>query len=118
MDLLHYLAIWPGMPPRELCADANLYEALRTGLASYAAQYVSAEYRTRCLGTPNVTASFAFNYKSDINYVNQYLKVYRKCTVTMKADIYNKYARLGLFDCAHTIGRLRRLFSSLFLLMT
>ena len=104
-DLLHSLVIWPGMPPREVCADEQTYAALRTGLSVYASQYVSAEFRTRCLSIPNHTAALTFNYKSDINYINQYLHVYRKCTVRMRADLYNKYAMLGLFDPKHVIGK-------------
>ncbi|KAI0324990.1 hypothetical protein GY45DRAFT_1375105 [Cubamyces sp. BRFM 1775] len=103
-DLLHSLVIWPGMPPREVCADEQMYAALRAGLSVYASQYVSAEFRTRCLSIPNHTAALTFNYKSDINYINQYLHVYRKCTVRMRADLYNKYAMVGLFDTKHVIG--------------
>ena len=49
MDLLHNMAIWPGMPPRDLCSDAEMYGTLRACLSAYASQYVSREYRTRCL---------------------------------------------------------------------
>ena len=105
MDLLHTLTIWPGMPSRELCADEDLYARLRAGLHEYASQYVSAEFQTRCLLVPNQSAALAYNYKSDINYINQYVAVYRKCNVDVNAELYNRYAMLGMFDPQHVIGQ-------------
>ena len=104
MDLLYHLAIWPGMPPRELCADEDAYQRLRAGLSTYALQYSSARFRSRCLLVPNHGPPLAFNYTSDDNYTNQFLNVYRKCTVKMDAELFNYYAMLGLLDPAHIIG--------------
>ncbi|KAH9853346.1 hypothetical protein C2E23DRAFT_728878 [Lenzites betulinus] len=105
-DLLHSLALWPGMPLRQLCSDDTRYNEFKEALAVYAQQYVSDTYRTRCLSLPNRSTPLAFNYKSDTNYLNQYLKVYRKCEVQLSAETYNRYASLGMFNTAHTIGAL------------
>ncbi|EIW60877.1 uncharacterized protein TRAVEDRAFT_71124 [Trametes versicolor FP-101664 SS1] len=104
MDLLHRLGIWPGMPLFEFCSNDELYSLLRDILPVDASQYVSPTYRTRCLSLPNREAAFAFNYKSDINFVNQFLKVYRKCSVKMSREQYNMYVKNGLFNPSHTIG--------------
>ncbi|EIW53681.1 uncharacterized protein TRAVEDRAFT_174501 [Trametes versicolor FP-101664 SS1] len=104
MDLLHRLGIWPGMPLFEFCSNDELYSLLRKILPVDASQYVSSTYRTRCLSLPNREAAFAFNYKSDINFVNQFLKVYRKCSVKMSREQYNMYVKNGLFNPLHTIG--------------
>ncbi|CDO75084.1 hypothetical protein BN946_scf185010.g9 [Trametes cinnabarina] len=103
-DLLHSLAIWPSMPPAELCADDNLYSNFKQALSDYANQYISPTYRKRCLGTPNQNSPLVYNYKSDDNYLRQYLKVYRKSTVRMTAEEYNLFARSGLFNGSHIIG--------------
>ena len=104
MDLLYHLAIWPGMPARELCADDDTYGRFRSALHTYASQYTSAKFRLRCLLVPNHGPRLAFNYTSDDNYTNQFLNVYRKCTVMMDAALFNYYAMLGLFDPTHIIG--------------
>nr|VWP01029.1 Oligopeptide transporter OPT-like protein [Ganoderma boninense] len=104
-DLLHHLRLWPGMPILELCRSNVLFQRFEEALHVYATQFISQEYRSRCLSTPNADAAFAFNYKSDTNYVNQYVTVYRKCSVRLKRDQYNAFAKEGLFDSAHTLGR-------------
>ncbi|KAI0349946.1 hypothetical protein OH77DRAFT_1489972 [Trametes cingulata] len=104
-DLLHSLALWPGMSPYELCRDDELYAEFKLALSSYASQFVTKEYRTKCLSSPNRDAAFYYNYKSEKNYINSYCKVYRKVTVRMPADLYNKFAKRGLFNAAHMIGK-------------
>ncbi|KAM5531772.1 hypothetical protein V8D89_014542 [Ganoderma adspersum] len=102
-DLLHDLGIWPGMPVEEVCKNGMLFQSLKIRLHTYAIQFVSDLYRIRCLSVPNGPA-FAFNYKSDTNYINQFLTVYRKCSVRIRHDEYNFMVRQGLFNVDHTIG--------------
>ena len=104
-DLLHSLALWPAYPPALLCADDTLYEQFKTALNAYAAQYTSATFRSRCVSTPNQTSPLYYNYASDDNYLNMYLRVFRKCAVRMEREEYNRFARLGLFDPSHIIGK-------------
>ncbi len=103
-DLCHELVIHPSIPPAVLCADEEMYSTLRDGIPVYVSQYASAQYRTRCLSMPNLNSPLAYNYKSDTNYLHQYMKVYCKSSVRMTRDDHNKFARRGLFDPAHTIG--------------
>lgn len=107
-DLCHELAICPSIPPAVLCADKEMYATLRDGIPVYVSQFTSAKYRTQCLSMPNVNSPLAYNYKSATNYLNQYLKVYCKSSVRMARDQYNNFARRGLFDPAHTIGKFLR----------
>ncbi|KAI0640829.1 hypothetical protein C8Q79DRAFT_1039139 [Trametes meyenii] len=104
-DLLHSIGLWPGMPPATLCRNKPLYAEFKAALSSYASQYISKEYRERCLSIPNRHASLAYNHKSDANYINQFVQVYRKIRVRMPADLYNKFARKGLFNPEHIIGQ-------------
>ncbi|KAI0362331.1 hypothetical protein OH77DRAFT_1416577 [Trametes cingulata] len=104
-DLLHRLALWPGMPPEKLCRDEQLYQDFKKALAAYAAQFATPEYYSRCLGVPNRGAALAFNYKSDDNYIAKYVDVFRKALVRMDAALYNKYAMQGLFNPQHIIGQ-------------
>ena len=102
-DLLHDLGVWPGMPVEEVCKNYILFQSLKTHLHTYTKQFVSDLYRVRCLSVPNGPA-FAFNYKSDTNYINQFLTVYRKCSVRIRREEYNSMAQQGLFNANHTIG--------------
>ncbi|PIL36895.1 hypothetical protein GSI_00585 [Ganoderma sinense ZZ0214-1] len=102
-DILYDLRIWPGMPAEHVCKDNKLFQSLKIRLHTYAAQFVSDRYRELCLSVPNGPA-FAFNYKSDTNYINQYLSVYRKCFVRIRREQYNAMAREGLFNSEHMIG--------------
>ncbi|KAI0348937.1 hypothetical protein OH77DRAFT_1415807, partial [Trametes cingulata] len=104
-DLLHRLALWPGMPPEKLCRNEQLYQDFKKALAAYAAQFATPEYYSKCLGVPNRGAALAFNYKSDDNYIAKYVDVFRKALVRMDAALYNKYTMQGLFNPQHTIGR-------------
>ncbi|KAI0325881.1 hypothetical protein GY45DRAFT_1259994, partial [Cubamyces sp. BRFM 1775] len=108
-DLLHSLALWPTYPPSLLCANDALYEQFKTELHRYAMQYVSSVYRLRCLSTPNQLSPLYYNYTSDDNYLNHYLRVFRKCVVRMDREEYNRFIRLGLLDPSHTIGECRSL---------
>ncbi|KAI0354351.1 hypothetical protein OH77DRAFT_492536 [Trametes cingulata] len=103
-DLLHRLALWPGMPPDRLCRDEQLYQEFKEALSSYASQYASPEYYTSCLGVTNRNAALAYNYKSDDNYIAHYVDVFRKALVRMDTALYNKYAMRGLFNPEHIIG--------------
>ncbi|KAI0348878.1 hypothetical protein OH77DRAFT_1374560, partial [Trametes cingulata] len=103
-DLLHRLALWPGMPPEKLCRNEQLYKEFKEALSSYAAQYASPEYYSSCLGVPNRGAALAFNYKSDDNYIAKYVDVFRKAVERMDAALYNKCAMRGLFNPHHIIA--------------
>lgn len=105
-DFLHKLGIWPNTPPAVICASDTLYEAFKALLHTYPAMFSSPTYRTRCLSTPNSHSSLSFNYKSDGNYLRQYVWVFRKSIVRMERDDYNRFLKAGLFDPAHTIGML------------
>ncbi|KAI0350820.1 hypothetical protein OH77DRAFT_1008886 [Trametes cingulata] len=100
-DLLYQLSLWPSMPPAELCADDAAFAEFKAALSSYAAEFVSPLYRTRCLGVPNGETS---HHKNEDSYHAQFLKVFRKCTVRIPRELYNEYVKRGLFDPTHTIG--------------
>ncbi|KAI0349099.1 hypothetical protein OH77DRAFT_1415553 [Trametes cingulata] len=104
-DLLHSLALWPGMSPRDLCRDDELYAELKVGLSTYASQFVTPRYRANCLSLPNRKEALFFNYAGEKNYINQYCQVYRKIKVRMPRDLYNKFVKRGLFNPAHIIGK-------------
>ncbi|KAH9849989.1 hypothetical protein C2E23DRAFT_735966 [Lenzites betulinus] len=103
-DLLHSLGLWPTTPPLIVCSDEDLYLRFKEALHSYAQQFSSDTYRKRCLSQPNHSSSIVFNYMSDDNYHNQYLKVFRKSSVRLTQEEYNMFARQGLFNPSHTIG--------------
>lgn len=103
-DLLYHFHVWPGTPPSVVCGDDDQYIQFKTLLGTYARQFVDAVYRERCLGAVNMASPFAFNYKSDDNYLGQYVKVYRKWTVNVPAIKYNELYMDGLLDPGHTIG--------------
>ena len=104
-DLLYQLGIWPTMPPEVLCADDTAFEEFKATLSSYAAQYTSSVFRTRCLKVPSYNEYDNPTQGRDENYYSQYLKVYRKCTIRMPRDLYNEYVKRGLLDASHTIGK-------------
>ncbi|KAI0665794.1 hypothetical protein C8Q78DRAFT_1083646 [Trametes maxima] len=104
-DLLHSLGLWPTMPPAVLCADDKMYEEFKNALSMYARQYITDTYRERCLSTPDPNSPLAYNYKSDDNYLQQFLNVFRKCQIRMPKDEYNKFTKLGLFNPSHIIGK-------------
>ncbi|KAI0328058.1 hypothetical protein GY45DRAFT_1282616 [Cubamyces sp. BRFM 1775] len=103
-DLLYQLGIWPTMPPENLCADNTAFAEFKAALVSYAAQFVSSVYRTRCLKVPTYNEYDDTNPQRDENYYSQYLKVFRKCTIRIPRDLYNEYVKRGLLDPSHTIG--------------
>ncbi|KAI1782815.1 hypothetical protein LXA43DRAFT_1103394 [Ganoderma leucocontextum] len=103
-DLLHHFHVWPGTPPSVVCGDDYLYDRFKILLGTYARQFVGATYRERCLGMVNMDTPFAFNYKSDDNYLSQYVKVYRKWSINIPAAEYNDMYMDGLLDPQHTIG--------------
>ncbi len=103
-DLLHHLRVWPGTPPSVICSDDSQYSRFKTLLGNYARIFVQQEYQYACLGTPNLDSPVAYNYKSDNNYINQYVKVYRKWSVRLGAYEWNEYYFEGLFDREHTLG--------------
>ncbi|KAI0657065.1 hypothetical protein C8Q70DRAFT_289428 [Cubamyces menziesii] len=103
-DLLYQLGIWPTLPPEVLCADDTAFEEFKATLSSYAAQYTSSVFRTRCLKVPSYNEYDNPTQGRDENYYSQYLKVYRKCTIRMPRDLYNEYVKRGLLDASHTIG--------------
>ncbi|TBU51721.1 hypothetical protein BD310DRAFT_833714 [Dichomitus squalens] len=103
-DLLFYFGVWPGTPPSIICADDEIFHRFKVLLGTYARQFVEDKYRGACLGTANSRSPFAFNYKSDVNYLNQYVKVYRKWEVNITPAQYNELYMDGLLDPNHTIG--------------
>ena len=104
-DLLFYFHAWPGMPPSVICSDDELFHRFKALLGTYARQFIGSKYRSACLGIVNSRSPFAFNYKSDSNYLNQYVKVYRKWEVNIEAPQYNELYMDGLLDPNHTIGK-------------
>lgn len=104
-DVLHRLRLWPGMPAFELCRDDVMFEAFKSGLCGYVVQYRSKEYQRDCLGEANGEQALSFNYKSDTNYINKYLWVYRKCLIQIPQDEYNSFAKEGLLNPRHVIGK-------------
>ncbi|OSD00095.1 hypothetical protein PYCCODRAFT_1394003 [Trametes coccinea BRFM310] len=103
-ELLHELGLWPGMPVAELCCDEDTYSAFKQELHLYAEQYTSSTYRERCLSLPNQDSPLVYNYKSDDNYHKHYLRVFRKASVRVPRALFNRLAKAGLFNPAHTIG--------------
>ncbi|KAL7281918.1 hypothetical protein ACG7TL_003385 [Trametes sanguinea] len=103
-DVLHMLRLFPTTSPTYVCSDEAVFDRFKAGLSSYGQQYTSATYRERCLCLPNSSSPLAFNYTSNDNYLNQYVKVYRKSTVRMPRDEYNLFASEGLFNREHVIA--------------
>ena len=105
-DLLYRLHLWPGTPLSVVCADDALYARFKALLGTYAHQFIDADYRSSCLGTANNLSPFGFNYKSDNNYLNRFVKVYRKWQVKVTRTEYNELYMDGLLDPNHIIGPL------------
>ncbi|KAI0699597.1 hypothetical protein C8T65DRAFT_742416 [Cerioporus squamosus] len=103
-DLLHHLGLWPGTPYLVLCSDEDLYHQFKILLHLYAAQFRSEQYQADCVGSPTALSPLAFNIRSNDNYINKYVLVYRKWEVRMEADLYNELYKQGVFDSKHTIG--------------
>ncbi|OJT03403.1 hypothetical protein TRAPUB_6001 [Trametes pubescens] len=103
-DALHDMAMHPGTPPIFICSDDDRFARLKSTLGTYPLQYVSNNYRQRCLSYANQPSPIAYNYTTDDNFLQRYLKVYRKSVVRMSRELYNEFARLGLFNRLHRIG--------------
>ncbi|KAJ7482728.1 hypothetical protein FB451DRAFT_1364625 [Mycena latifolia] len=103
-DLLYEVAIHPDTPSLFLCQHDVLYDRLRAHLPVFMMTWVSPPFLNRCGGRTNSLNPFAFNTKSNRNFLAGYVKVYRRREVRIPRDLYNFYFSTGLFDPDHIIG--------------
>ncbi|KAJ7247455.1 hypothetical protein C8J57DRAFT_962824, partial [Mycena rebaudengoi] len=103
-DLLFGLALHPETPNLTICSSDELYQELRAYLPVFMGTWASSKYLTRCASRPNSTNPFVFHDVSDINFMQSYVLMYRRCQVRMAAKDYNNYGSKGLFDPNHIIG--------------
>ena len=104
-DLLHILGLWPGTPPYVVCSDDVAYSQFRTALLEYTQTWTTDQYWKDCLAPTNLHSPVAFNHRSDSNYMNRYMFVFRKSEISqMPGDLYNTYVRKGLLNPDHMIG--------------
>lgn len=103
-DCLHLLRIFPGEPPFLVCEDDVVFARFKAGVISYMAQWVSPSYRERVASLQNHVNPLAFYYRSDANFINQYMHVFRKWRVRVPSAEYNAFVSEGLLDEEHTIG--------------
>ncbi|KAH9934595.1 hypothetical protein B0H21DRAFT_699318 [Amylocystis lapponica] len=103
-DLLHLVAVWPGIPSAVLCHDDSLYFCLKKELVVYAALWVSQEYRYSVCSASQSPNPLRFNYQSDRAYINRYVKVYRKWYVDVPKALHDHLVNQGLLNVDHIIA--------------
>ncbi|KAH9946433.1 hypothetical protein B0H21DRAFT_709143 [Amylocystis lapponica] len=84
-NLLHLVAVWPGIPSAVLCHDDSLYFRSKKELMSF--------------------NPLRFNYRSNRAYINRYVKVYRKWYVDVPKALHDHLVNQGLLNVDHIIGQ-------------
>ncbi|KAJ7726999.1 hypothetical protein DFH07DRAFT_945938 [Mycena maculata] len=103
-DLLYQVAIHPDTPSFFLCSHSVLFNCLRGHLPTFMKTWVSPKFLELCGGRTNSLNPFAFNTKSDHNFMSGYIDVYRRNMVRVERELYNLYLSNGYFDSEHIIG--------------
>ncbi|KAF9012999.1 hypothetical protein BDZ89DRAFT_913731, partial [Hymenopellis radicata] len=103
-DAIHELRLFPGEPVINICSDDNRFQAFKTGLDNYIAQFESSAYIKECCNRSTSTNPLSFQKSVDDKYSSKYMRVFRKASVLITIEHWNEFARLGYFDPNHRIG--------------
>lgn len=106
-DFLFLNTIFPGMPSYLICSDDKFYEEFKDAIYSYVTQFSSTKFYKLVSSIPNTENPFSFNETSNTIYIDKYIQVFRRAYANVPKKLYEKYAKLGLLDPDHTIGRLQ-----------
>lgn len=110
-DVLFNMAIHPGTPAISICKDDSTFAEFLSGIPEYLDRFMQSKYFrvmvSSCLpGRPN---PFEFCEDANRHYMQQYIEVFRRCSVQVDKGLYVKYLQKGLLDPRHTIGELSQL---------
>ncbi|EMD39381.1 hypothetical protein CERSUDRAFT_47298, partial [Gelatoporia subvermispora B] len=103
-DFLFSLAFWPGTPASVICANDELFNTLKNAIQPFMTQWVSSKYRKRVCSNANTSNPLVDHNHSYLNFVNQYVHVYRRQEVRVPTELYNCMVLSGLLDEAYTIS--------------
>ncbi|KIM35738.1 hypothetical protein M413DRAFT_57539, partial [Hebeloma cylindrosporum] len=105
-DFLFNAAIHPGTPAISICEDDETFAELLEGIPEYLERFTVPQFykpmASSCV--PGRDNPFEFNEDSNRHYMQQYIDVFRRCSVHVPKELYEKYLTKGLLDSAHTIG--------------
>ena len=105
-DFFFRTLIFPGTPSYVVCCtQPALYERIREQLPLFMARFGTPEFFEAVGSIPNSANPFAFNQKSNSTYMGRYIDVFRRVKVKLTREFYNAYARAGLLDKNHIIGK-------------
>lgn len=104
-DLLFYIAIYPGIPGYMICEDEKLFEVFNNALIAMMEAFTSSEFSTYCGIPADAQQPFKFRDKANREYMKCWLAIFKRTKVLVKRDLYNYYAKLGLLDPEHTMGK-------------
>ncbi|RDB24436.1 hypothetical protein Hypma_008475 [Hypsizygus marmoreus] len=104
-DFLYQIALFPGTPSYIICLDDRKYTDFKVSLHTYMAQFYAPEFLSRVASVANDNNPFAFQGISNLTYTSSYTLVFRRTSVKVPRDLYNRYASLGLLDPEHIIGQ-------------
>ncbi|KAI0312139.1 hypothetical protein OF83DRAFT_1067711 [Amylostereum chailletii] len=104
-DFCHLIAVWPGMPVYDLCADDELFGDLLDAIAPFMEQWNSEAFLRYCAASANTANPLSFNEWADHSYYSMYILVFWKSRIAnIPPALYDKYISRGLLDPEHTIG--------------
>lgn len=105
-DFLFQEAIFPGTPSYLLCQDDEVFERFVESLEGYLKSFDHDSFYKRTVSITNSTNPFAFNEKSNDQYMKHHILIFRRTTAKVDRELYERYCRAGLLDSDHTIGTL------------
>jgi len=103
-DFLFGEAIFPGMPSYLLCEDDQRFEDFVSAIEAYLKSFTTDEFYNKIVSVTNSCNPFAFNDKSNEQYMKRHIMVFRRTWAKVNSDLYIRYCRLGYLDPDHTMG--------------
>lgn len=94
------------MPSYLLCQDDEVFECFVESLEGYLKSFDRDNFYKGIVSITNSTNPFAFNEKSNDQYMKHHILIFRHTTAKVGRELYERYCRAGLLDPDHTISTL------------